>query len=239
MSGLKLACLYGLIPNLLGFCGPPQKKLKKFIKNKISVQDIIPVLEKFEAAFPYYQLIAQKNGIHNPFNKKVVEAYWLGNELLEKITAKDLRQLIINKFSLPNLLSKKEAVEKAKKIPANSKPHHSFHVLIIGSITGRINLNNLKLQDICRIGWGKIIRVKKNRLLVSYNPLTKREKIIELGQATNKEIIWDKDILPKIKTGDYVSFHWDYAIQKINKNNISNLRYYTQNTLNSLYGKKY
>ena len=99
MFGPKIAAIYGLIPNRLGLCGPRQELLKKFIIGKLSIHEIIPVLEKFEAAYPYYQLIAQKNKIiSGPFNKKVVEAYWLGNELLEKITTDDLRQLITEKF---------------------------------------------------------------------------------------------------------------------------------------------
>jgi len=75
MSGPKIAALYGLIPNQLGFCGPQQDVLKKFITGKIIIPEVLPVLKKFEAAYAYYELIAQKNEIKTgPFNKKVVEA---------------------------------------------------------------------------------------------------------------------------------------------------------------------
>ncbi len=246
MSGSKLAALYGLIPNRLGFCGPQQEQLKKFIAGKLSTSEIIPVLEKFEAAFPYYQLIARKNKINSPFNKKVIEAYWLGNKLLEKVTANDLRFLITDDFSKPGLLSKKEAAVRARTIPFSSKPHHSFHVLVLGSITGRVNFaGDTKLKDTCRISWGKIISAKggsasggKNqmsKLTVSYNPLIGKKKI-KLGKPTTKEINWDKSMLPKTKIGDWVSFHWNYAIQKLTEENITNLYKYTQNTLNGLYG---
>mgnify|MGYP001594668769 FL=1 len=108
-SGARIAAIYGLIPNQLGFCGPKQELLKNFIIGKLSIPAIIPTLEKFEAAYAYYQLIARKNKINSPFNKRVIEAYWLGNEFLDKITANDLRELITDRFCQPGLLSKKEA----------------------------------------------------------------------------------------------------------------------------------
>lgn len=238
-SGARIAALYGLIPNKLGFCGPKQELLKKFIAGKLSTLEIIPILEKFEAAYAYYQLIAQKNKISNPFNKKVIEAYWLGNELLDEFILDDLRTLIIEKFCRPGLLSKKEAWKKAELIPRNSIPHHSFHVLVLGSITGTIDFtDNIKLKDACRIGWGRVTEKKhskangQQKITVEYQPLEEGKKI-KLGKMAKKEILWDTILLPEIKIGDWISFHWNYAIQKLNKENIANLYKYTQNTLNS------
>jgi hydrogenase maturation factor len=243
MSGPKIAALYGLIPNKLGLCGPQQDLLKKFIAGKISIPEIIPILKKFEAAYAYYQLIAQKNKITSPFNKKVVEAYWLGNKLLDKFTASDLRKLINERFCRPGLLFKKEAARRASLVPENSKPHHSFHVLVLGSITDSVDFTGkTKLKDICRIAWGRVVKKskiknQKSKITVSYNPLIGKNKI-KFGPPIRKDINWDKEILPKVKIGDWVSFHWNFAIQKLNEENIINLYKYTQNTLNSLYGKK-
>ncbi len=250
MSGPKIAALYGLIPNKLGFCGPRQELLKQFIAGKLSIPQIIPTLEKFEAAYAYYELIARKNNIKSPFNKKVVEAYWLGNELLDKFKAADLQRLITKTFCRPGLLSKKEAKIRAKKVPKGSKPHHSFHVLVLGSVTGSVDFTgNTKLKDTCRVGWGRVIKVsakggsasggknKTGKITVSYSPLVGQEKI-KLGRPVRKTVNWDKDILPEVKVGDWVSFHWNYAIQKLNEANIINLHKYTQNTLSSLYEKR-
>jgi len=238
MSGPRIAALYGLIPNRLGLCGPQQELLKKFISGKLSIPEIIPTLEKFEAAYAYYKFIAHKNKIASPFNKKVVEAYWLGNELLDKFTAEDLRELIIKRFCRPGLLSKKEAIVRAKLIPEGSKPHHSFHVLVLGSVTGSVDFSGkTKLKDVCRVGWGQATQLKKNKIVVSYAPLAGKKNIV-FGKLVKKTINWDKEILPEIEVGDWVSFHWKHAIQKLNEENIINLYKYTQNTLDSLYGKK-
>jgi len=135
-------------------------------------------------------------------------------------------------------LSKREAAVRAKLIPENSKPHHSFHVMVLGSITGSINFTGqTKLKDTCRIGWGRIVQIKNDKIVVSHEPLTGKENI-KFGKSTKKIINWDKEMLPVAKIGDWISFHWNYAIQVLNENNVINLHTYTQNTLNSLYGKK-
>jgi len=242
MSGPKIAALYGLIPNSLGLCGlvKDQKKLREFIGGKLCIPEIIPALKRFQGAYPYYELIARKNKIQaGPLNKRVVEAYWLGNELLEKITVDDLRDLIVKRFSGPGLLKKEAAIAKAKKIPVVSKPHHSFHVLVLGAVTGSIDFEGrTELKDICRVGWGRIKKFKvqssKFKIILEYNPLVGKEKI-RLGKAIKKEINWDKTILPEVRIGDWVSFHWNYAIQILNEENIINLYKYTKNTLDSLY----
>ena len=50
-----------------------------------------------------------------------------------------------------------------------------------------------------------------------------------------KEINWDKTMLPNVEVGDWISFHWNYAIQILNEENITNLYKYTKNSLDSLY----
>ncbi len=130
MPGLRLAALYGIKPFLLGFCGPQDTKNKKillnFLNNKgTSIKEVRKILEQFEGAYPYYKIIAKKNGIKDPFNIRVVRAYWVGNKLLEKA--------------------------------GGFKSHHSYHVLVVGSITGRIVLKG-KLLDLCRVGWGRAIK---------------------------------------------------------------------------------
>lgn len=243
MSGLKLAALYSLKPHLLGLCGPreaaKQKILFKYLAGEdISSKKIREVLKKFTGAYSYYQLIAKSNKINDPFDEEVIRAYWLGNELLNRIKITDLRKIIAKDFSRPGLLPKNAVLKKSKEIPKGSGPHHSFHVLVIGSVTGSINFANTKLKDLCRIGWGKIIKRLqvtsfKFKVLVEYQPLVGK-KILKLGKLRKKEVIWDKKIVPEVKIGDWVSFHWDQLVQVLTKEDLANLKKYTLNTLNSL-----
>jgi len=243
MSGLKLAALYGIVTHRLGFCGPQEKTAKKILLDYISGKDIPKgeirkLLKNFKGAFPYYKLIARANKIKDPFEKRVVKAYWIGNQLLEKVKTPGLKKMIVHDFSTEGLLEEKEAKLRAKTVPPGSKPHHSFHVLEIGSVSGRIVLTK-KLVDLCRIGWGKVRKIDKaqNEIKVEYQPLTFNKKP-HLGNLKKKYLIWDKNILPKIKLGNQVSFHWNYAIQVLNKKEAKNLKKYTQKTINSFRNPK-
>jgi hypothetical protein len=255
MSGFKIAALYGIYPHKLGFCGPTKKSTYSQIYDfllgkKVFQKEIRKILEDFKGAFFYYKLIAESNKIKDPFDEKVVKAYWIGNNLLEKVKTGDLRKMIARDFSKPGLLSKKIAFKKAKEIPKGSKPHHSFHVLVIGSVAKKVKLEGKKL-DLCRIGWGRIIRKLKNnptgslsfrsiqenskfKIVVKYQPLVTQNKNFRLGKPVKKEIFWDKNLVPKIKIGDWVSFHWDHLIQKLKKGEVENLKKYTSFTLKLL-----
>ena len=262
LSGLKLASLYGIYPHELGFCGPRRtphqnlvgglwgKPAKNLVYNqlynfilgkKVCQKKIRKILEAFEGAFFYYKLIAKSNKIRDPFYKKVVEAYWIGNNLLEKVKTEDLRKMIARDFSKPGLLSKRIAEKKAKEIAEGAKPHHSFHVFVIGSVTGRVKLEG-KLLDLCRVSWGKAIKQltigplfphsnkQLTKIIVKYQPLVGK-KSLKLGKSVRKEIFWDKNLIHNIKIGDWVSFHWDHLIQKLNKKDRENLEKYTKHTL--------
>ncbi|OIO40116.1 hypothetical protein AUJ10_03865 [Candidatus Pacearchaeota archaeon CG1_02_31_27] len=230
MPGVKLAALYGIYPHLLGFCGPLEKSETKIILDFLSgfnvpEKKIRKILKEFKGAYFYYKLIAKSNKIKNPFDEKVVRAYWIGNSLLEKVKIKDLKKMIANDF------------KAEKEIPETSKPHHSFHVLAIGSVSKRVNLKGEKL-DLCRISWGKVIRKskvksQKSKVTVKYQPLIKNKKF-KFGKAIQKEIFWDKIFTPKIKIGDWVSLHWNHLIQILNREDLKNLKKYTKLTLNSL-----
>lgn len=241
-SGLSIAAAYGLVPNKLGYCGPQEKKKRErlldFLRGNISDSEITPIMKQFEGAYCYYRLIARKNNIKNPFDKKVVEAYWIGNSLLEKIKTEDLREMVIRNFTKPGLLSLKVAKERARLIPEGSKPHHSFHVLAFGTITGRIDLDTIRLKDICRVGWGRVTGFRKKssdpKAVIKYKPLIVRNERVKLGKAVKKELNWNKDVAPGVRIGDQVSFHWETLVQVLTKREGDNLKKYTQNTLKSL-----
>jgi len=233
MLGLKLAAIYGYPPSRLGFCGEGSDKnltiIKKFLNgNDDLVDKVRQILSTFEAAYSYYQLIAKKNNIKDPFDKKVVEAYWLGNDLLEKIKLNDLKQMIRSDFVRPNLLTKEQAEEKIGQLKEGVLPNHLFHVLFIGSITGRVKLQG-QLIDICRIGWGKVKEVKEKSVVVFYEPLIlDSEGKYKLGEAEDKAFIWDKDFLEKPEKNDLITFHWGRLCQRINKEEKEKLEYYTK-----------
>lgn len=242
MSGPKIAALCGFYPNRLGFCGPQNNPAKQVLLTYLSgdkslEEKVRRILKGFVGQFFYYKLIARSNNIKDPFDERVVKAYWIGNQLLEKVPINSLRKMVAKDFSKPGLLSLKIAKEKARKIPLTSKPHHSFHVLIIGSVTSRVVLEG-KLLDLCRIGWGKVIEYKKfkgeNGLIIRYQPLQHKNKKYSLEKSVPKFVFWNKNFIPRIKRGDMISTHWGHVVQTLNKRDLINLKKYTQITIDSL-----
>jgi hypothetical protein len=230
IAGLKIAARFGFRPHYLGLCGPKQarqeKLLQKFLQGKIPAPKMKPVFRKFLGAYSYYKLIARSNKIKNPFDEKVVSAYWIGNGLLNKVRTEDLRKMVAGEFGGAGLLSKEIAAKKAAAITRGSKPHHSFHVLIIGSVTGSVDFKNTKLKDLCRVSWGKVKKILINKVVVKYRPLVGAKKI-KLGKPVKKEVIWDERVVPELKIGDWVAFHWNYVCDKIAPSQRKNLIYWT------------
>lgn len=228
--GAKLAISYGYVPCQLGLCGPEDRKKKKIIDQFINGdkkfnKDIEKILKEFKGAYPYYKLIARSNWISDPLNSKVVEAYWIGNSLLEKVTVAEFAEMMEKEFLPLGKMPK----EKIEKLPQKAIPCHNFHVLFIGSVTGRFK-ETKKGLDLCRVSWGKIQKIDKNKVTVLRQPLKFGEKI-SLGKAEKKEINWNQKILPKIKIGDWVSIHWGTAIEKLDKNKLKNIKEYTMDIL--------
>ncbi len=232
--GLKTATVYSLPSFSLGFCGPQDETSRKTLSDyasgkPASEKAVREIFEKFEAAYRYYKLIAKKNTIADPLNEKVVKAFWVGNPLLEKVNGSDLRNLILTNFSRPGLLTKKEAKEKAAQVPDEACSHHSFHVLILGAVSGRITLKGVML-DLCRTGWGEVRKIKKDKLIVKYKPLI-LGKLVSLGRKKEKEIEWSGQIVQNVKKGGWVSFHWAQACEVLTPREVKNLEYYTQKTI--------
>src|SRR5262245_51689984 len=82
---------YGFMPNQLRYCGGDDNRtlFDYAIAGEID-GGLTPLLRKFTGALPYLQLIARANGIADPFDDRVVEAYWLGNDLLAGVEARQL-----------------------------------------------------------------------------------------------------------------------------------------------------
>ena len=205
MEGLKIAARYSFRPHCLGFCGPQGENSSRILFNYLSgekglEEQVRKVLKNFKASYAYYHLIARTNRIADPFDERVVRAYWIGNELLENVSLKDLKEMIAQKFKMPG---------KAKTLYGSVRPHHSFHVEKVGSVTGRIKFDN-RLRCLCRISWGRVEQIRKTKLLIG-----------------KKEIDWEPKFLPKVKKGDVVSIHWNQACEVLDSKAIANLKKYT------------
>ena len=229
IKGLLKASKYSAIPNKLGFCGPPNsvQKLEEFIANPSQDKsaEVKEILQQFNALFPYLQLIASSNSMQ-PFDEQVVEAYWVGNSLLERVSKREMQKtvLLLQNFGLPLSI----AEEKASSLPEEMLPHHSFHVLYINFINPEVkpiieNLSN------CLVQWGKIKEVQEQHLLVKAEQLLFESNQLKLREKIKKV---EKGFVQEAKKNDFVSVHWNKAVELIDKDQLEQLKHYTLQNLN-------
>ena len=73
-------------PGALGYCGPADSSsLLTAAAEGTALRELSALAVRFGGAWPYLKLIASENGIDDPLDPLVVEAYWIGNELLERV----------------------------------------------------------------------------------------------------------------------------------------------------------
>lgn len=226
MNGLKKGILYSLKPHELKLCGPrcvpdSQGILRRYVLGEnIPERTVRKLLNEFHGASDYYRLIARTNDIKDFFDKKVVEAYWLGNRLLDRVSADAIKRMIMTDFVKPEFLTKNQAQKIIDKIPPDVAAHHSFHVFFVGSVTGRLKFNPA-LRDVCRTGWGEVLAVGQGKAKV------KTLKFLPRKRAAAVTLEWDKNLTPKLKRGDLVSFHWGRVSERLTRGQFKNLIKYT------------
>ena len=109
MKAYKRFLSYSYEPFRLHFCGPQDdastKLVDDFLKGfDISAARLNRVARDFAGVYPYLELIAKKNKLE-PLDEQVIEAYWIGNNLLRQVTVEDLKNLILQSFIGPGKLS--------------------------------------------------------------------------------------------------------------------------------------
>ena len=233
MDGIELASRFSYITNTLRYCGPEEaaKAFLAYIEHKKEPEAVRTAIAKFEGLPPYLRILGKRAG-KDFLDYDVVEAYWIGNELLEQCTDDDCREAIteLMKRGLPEYLGKKLIAE----LPPGFTLHHNFNVFYVGvgNTSGKVK-TTLQNRDNCRISWGKVVETSLNTLYVETQPLLWRDGFF-LGDTETKTAVFLKEMLPEIKTGDVVALHWGFAPVILNEEQLSHLQKYTQRIIDVL-----
>lgn len=233
-SGLLFHAKHAYMPNTLGYCGPDENgTILEHLEGGKEGDKLERALQGFEAAYPFLRLIARNSG-KEVFDYSVPEAYWIGNGLLELVPPDDFL-----KFSKSELrgAGMKNLQPNFRAVDGAAVPHHTFYVL--GTYIGRAGdgptLENegakkvARLMDNCRISWGTVKEVGRRELLVRYEPLAVGETGLALGAPEEKRVRFDADVEPfsRVKPGDVVSVHWNYACELLSQRQTRNITKYT------------
>jgi hypothetical protein len=223
---------YGFMPNRLRYCGGDDNRtLFEYAIEGTSDGGLQPLLRQFSGALPYLQLIARSNGIADPFDARVVEAYWIGNELLEGVEVRQLYDALLARFGKQLTGRTRDLV--LGKAPAGAQPHHSFHVLDVHSRVGEME-NTLRTLDQCRVSWGRVTGVAGAELVVERQPIVLQAGKLALAEARTERVVRQvegKGFVEAAQPGDWVSIHWGWVCEVLDARQLRQLERFTRRHL--------
>lgn len=232
LSGTSRFIRYAFMPNRLRYCGGDDNRtLFEYSLENARDGDLVPMLRKFTGALPYLRLIARANEIADPFDERVVEAYWIGNELLERVEVRQLYDALLERFG--KQLQGRTRDWVLGKAPAGARPHHNFHVFDVHSKVGELD-HTLETMDNCRISWGKVVGLEGAELVVERQPLLLSDGKLSLGPAATVRAVRQVDskgFADAAAVGDWVALHWDWVCEVLTTRQKENLARFTDQHL--------
>ena len=232
LAGTLRFIRYAFMPNRLRYCGSDDNStLFGYGVEGVVDGGLTPLLRRFTGALPYLQLIARANTIADPFDARVVEAYWLGNELLDGVEVRHLYDSLLERFGKQLQGRTRDLV--LGKAPAGAQPHHSFHVLDVHSRVGELG-HALATLDGCRVSWGKVVRCLGSQLTVERQPLVLQGGKLVLAEARQEQVLRQVDghgFAEDARPGDWVTLHWGWACEVLTERERRNLETYTRRHL--------
>jgi hypothetical protein len=220
VSGPELFARYAYPPNELGYCGPgePAALLQAAVEG--DEESLLSHLARqFEGAWPYLELIAGCNDVADPLDRRVVEAYWIGNDLTRRVPTPALVASLDERFS------RRAGTRFPPLIAAawnGGIAQHNFHVFAVypwlGLLrAGRANVP-LDVLDQCRIRWGQVVALSGDLVTVSSRGLElvgsqllfggERIEIVRRG-------IEGVGFVGQLAVGDVVALHWDWVCERL------------------------
>ena len=221
ISGLLLFARYAFPPNRLGYCGSPDHEgLSGYLAEDRVDPGLRELAQKFEGAYPYLRLIAEANGQSDPFDPRVVEAYWIGNAFLARVGVSQFYESLRRRFQ-PRMDNRSFSTMTAA-LTDGTKPHHNFHVFEVYRRAGLLRDERaviaLERMDQCRISWGRVTHVEGAEVIVDRSPLVLAGGKLALGPAVPVRILRQVDgrgSLDDFRPGEIVSIHWNWACDRL------------------------
>ena len=202
--GALLFARYAYPPNELGYCGPAGAAA--LLRSDLP-EEIARRARGFEGAWAYLEYL----GRGDPLDPAVVEAYWIGNDLLDPPNFPDLLGFLGRRFVGQHGGTWESAEGRAV-------PHHSFHVFevypwaVLLRRTG--NPTAVAVLDRCRIRTGKVVSVEGETARVTSRPLVWDGSALAPGPVREESVAWSaggRSLLAGLSPGDLVALHWDWV----------------------------
>jgi hypothetical protein len=207
-AGALLFARYAYPPNELGYCGPDGAAA---LLRADEPAEIARRARAFEGAWSYLEFIACSVGVPDPLDVAVVEAYWVGNELLADVDPGALVAWLTDRFRSQSGGTWREAGERAA-------PHHSFQVFEVYPWAAMLRRAGtpvaVSVLDRCRIRTGVVRDVAGEKATVRSRPLVWDGSALRTGPDVDEVVSWSangRSLLDGVSPGDRVTLHWDWV----------------------------
>ncbi|MBA3310304.1 MAG: hypothetical protein H0U28_09645 [Nocardioidaceae bacterium] len=213
-QGALLFARYAYPPNELGYCGPAGAAALLEQSSGRFHDEVRRRAPRFEGAWVYLQILADAVGVADPLDQRVVEAYWVGNELLDRVDPVTFLAELT-----PRLKGQLGGPWTQAGLSALS--NHSFHVFEVYPwvrLLGNGSDTPAEVLDQCRIRCGEVLRVDGERVAVRTRRLEWDGARLVHGEAREEAARWSVEgcaLLDEIAAGDVVSLHWDWVCDRL------------------------
>jgi hypothetical protein len=211
-AGALLFARYAYPPNALGYCGPEGADA---LLVPGAAADIAARARQFEGAWSYLEFLAEAAGIADPLDEAVVEAYWIGSDLLAAADPRALTDRLLDRFRGQSGGTWREAGDRAI-------PHHAFQVFEVYPWATLLEAGGhpvaLSVLDQCRIRTGTVLSAGGETAQVRSRPLTWDGTVASPGDPRVETARWSaggRSLLSGLAPGDRVALHWDWICDVI------------------------
>lgn len=231
--GALLFARYASPPNSLGYCGPEDHRaLVEYAAAGLVDGGLRDLARGFEGAWPYLRLIAEAAGIPDPLDGRVVEAYWVGSPLLERVDPSRLCAFVEERF---RPFAGPRTARLTAAVLRGAVPHHNFHVFCVSPWVGLLREGRveepLEVLDRCRIRWGTVLTVEGGIAVVRSRALDWDGAALRPGRLRTERAAVAVDGLtpaPVPAPGDVVALHWDRVCDRLGRRGLEALRRHTR-----------
>jgi hypothetical protein len=237
VSGPVLFARFAFGPNRLGYCGPDAAaELLGEATGSRDDRALHQLARGFDGAWPYLELIAASNGLTDPLDRRVVEAYWLGNDLLRRVPPGRFAASLDARFR-PRIRTG-EWRWLAGSIGFGAVPVHAFHVFDVFPRVGLLRTGAvdraLEVMDSCRVRWGRVLDRVGDRLVVEVAPLELRDGRLALGAPRPESVeAWRDGVgfVDDVARGEMIAIHWSWACDRLSARQLTGLSSWTERQL--------
>lgn len=204
---------YAYPPNELGYCGPAGAS--ELLEG--APAEIARRARRFEGAWVYLEVLARALGSDDPLSDEVVEAYWVGSDLLDRVDPAELLLRLGQSFS-------PQVGGASWTASAQPRAHHSFQVFEVYPWAGMLRAGlppgpAVSVLDRCRIRTGRVLAADPHRpdwLEVEASPLVWNGSDLMPSAPVVEQVRWAVDgrsLIGMPIAGDLVALHWDWVCE--------------------------